>query len=134
MFQRGRLMSPAALAAVLVTISSACQHGMNEPLADRPDFTGVVTIIQVDGLALRLLLDRLGFPEGQEAPYEQVVVRAETGMVVLIQRANGSWAGGRADDIAVGDSVRVWHTGVELRSLPPQVFARRIEVVFRAPS
>jgi hypothetical protein len=50
------------------------------------------------------------------------------GAEVLIRESNGSVRRGDKKDIRVGDHLRAWLTGVELRSFPPQYPARVVEV------
>ena len=54
------------------------------------------------------------------------------GRTELWVRRAGRLVPASAEDIRPADTVRVWHDGVELRSLPPQYHATRI-VVIHAP-
>lgn len=50
------------------------------------------------------------------------------GTRILVQQANGSYQEGSVHDLVEGARYRAWHDGIEMRSLPPQYNATRIEV------
>ena len=47
---------------------------------------------------------------------------------IFVRRADGSLVRGALSDVKAGAELRAWSTGIELRSLPPQWSATRVEV------
>jgi hypothetical protein len=95
--------------------------------ATAPDATGVIRDVldspAAPGSRARLLVEHPG--AAQPADYSIVHLTAET--VVLLSGAGGRLRAGGVEDLRPGTTLRVWTTGVELRSYPRQVFAIRIE-------
>ena len=82
---------------------------------DAPYITGRITERWTDGNGtVRLLVEA---PDPEAVRVGAAVVTIASGAIVL--RTDGSDAG--RGSLEVGRKVSVWTTGVELRSLPPQV-------------
>jgi hypothetical protein len=83
----------------------------------------------VEGVVLHLLPDQRALIEAsfRAGPYPDTFF-VNPGAGVFIREADGSLRRGTKTEIRVGDHLRAWLTGVELRSLPPQYPARIVEV------
>jgi len=86
----------------------------------------------VEGVVLGLLQDQRALVEAtfRAGPYPDTFF-VNPGAEVFLRESDGSVRRGDRNDIRVGDHLRAWLTGVELRSLPPQYPARTVEVVRR---
>jgi hypothetical protein len=113
-------MKPAhvRLVPVLVTAVLACGSPV-EPLLPPPDFSAVVNELRVGSstTAPALYVERT---DGT------AVVYLPDGTRIYQQRAGGALSTVGTDALMPGAQVDVWTTGVELRSLPPQYFARQV--------
>jgi hypothetical protein len=85
-----------------------------------PDVEGVVIALLPDQRALLRATFRTG-------PYPDTFF-VNPGAQVLVRESSGSLRQGDKNDIRVGDHLRAWLTGIELRSFPPQYPARVVEV------
>ncbi len=63
------------------------------------------------------------------APEPRVVLVVPPGTEVLVERADGTSAPGEAADLSPGARIVARHTGVAMRSLPPQYHATHVRVV-----
>jgi len=89
---------------------------------------------EVQGTVISLLPDQRALIQATVRPPELPdTFYVNPGDRVLIRQADGTLRRGNAGDIQVGDHLRAWLTGVELRSLPPQYPARILEVVRVVP-
>ena len=87
---------------------------------EAPDVEGVVIDLLPDQRALLRATHRAGaYPD---------TFYVNPGAEVLVQEPGGSLRPGDRKEIRVGDRLRAWLTGVELRSHPPQYPAWRVEV------
>jgi hypothetical protein len=116
---------------------ASCSDGLLGPCECEsytiPDFIG--TVHWTDGLRPTrttpggfLLIDvlrpkSLGFTTG-----DTVWIRVGALTAVFLRAADSTLA--RADTAypEIGETIQVWHTGVELRSYPPQYSATRLEI------
>jgi hypothetical protein len=83
----------------------------------------------VEGVVIALLPDQRALLKAtyRAGPYPDTFY-VNPGAKVLVREPSGSVRQGDKQDIRVGDRLRAWLTGVELRSLPPQYPARVVEV------
>ncbi len=83
----------------------------------------------VEGVVISLLPDKRAKIEAtyKAGPYPDTFY-VNPGAEVRVREINGSVRLGDKNDIRVGDHLRAWLTGIELRSLPPQYPARVVEV------
>jgi hypothetical protein len=124
---------------------AACEDGPTSPCwfleePSLPDFSGRVAWADTTHVAARhlarIIIDDVHYPRwGDVNPRfpdiplpDTVVVHITEKTARFIRQRDGSlWCTGSMLPV-LADSVHVWHTGVELRSRPPQYFARRIEI------
>ena len=108
----------ARLLPVLASAVLAC-GSLVEPLPAPPDFSGVVSELRAgaNSPGPALVVDR---PAGTA-----VVYLPETAHIYT-RGAEGALSVVGADALSPGTQVDVWTTGIELRSLPPQYFARQV--------
>jgi hypothetical protein len=109
------------LASALVITVLAC----GDDLGEGPDLAGRVAVIDPGGETM--VVTPVEFYTW-ESPLDTVVVRPGSA-VIRVQGPGGGWTIGSVEDIVVGANLRVWTSGVELRSDPAQYPARRIEVL-----
>lgn len=111
----------AATAAV-----AACNSGSTLPETD-PDLAGTLTEFlpgpAILGAPTRVLV------EPPAAPEDRAIVQVEKGTEVYLVGRGGRLIPAGVEDLAAGDHLQVWTTGVELRSLPAQVFAERVHII-----
>ncbi|HEX6368904.1 MAG TPA: hypothetical protein VF006_08225 [Longimicrobium sp.] len=114
------------LLLLAVAAAAACGSGSTLPDSD-PDFAGQLTDFVPGpaslGAARRVLVQRQE-PDAED----RRIVHVETGTRVYVM-SRGQLISAGAADLAVGDLLQVWTTGVELRSDPAQVFATRIHII-----
>jgi hypothetical protein len=88
--------------------------------SEGPDVEGVVIHLLPDQRALIVATFRAGaYPD---------TFYVNPGTDVIFRKSDGTSRRGDKTEIRVGDHLRAWLTGVELRSLPPQYPARVVEV------
>ena len=106
------------LLPVLATAGLACGT-LVEPLRVPPDFSGVVNELRTgtSSTGPALVVERLDGP---------AVVYLPEATRIYAQGAGGALSTVATDALQPGTQVAVWTTGVELRSLPPQYFARQV--------
>lgn len=88
----------------------------------------------MEGRIIGLLPDRRALVETtfRAGPYPDTLY-VNPGAEVLVRDTDGSLRKGDRSDIRIGDHLRAWLTGVELRSFPPQYPARVVELRRSAP-
>jgi hypothetical protein len=113
--------------AVLAFAVTAC--GGSGPLLPETDadFAGTLTDFVVSDLSLnagtRVLV------EGDTPDERRIVsVQGDT-RIYIVGGRGGQLVRAGVEDLAVGDRLQVWTTGIELRSYPAQVFAVRVHVI-----
>ena len=84
---------------------------------------GVIAGVDSGSAGTRLAVDPL------DGAGERVVLIVPPGTEVLVERADGTAAPGGAAALVVGARIFARHTGVEMRSLPPQYHATEIRVL-----
>lgn len=119
-----RLMLSQFLLCVCLPLTGCNFASVSAP-KEGPDVEGVVLSLLPDQRALVEATFRAGaYPD---------TFFVNPGEEVLVRESDGSLRPGDKHDIQVGDHLRAWLTGIELRSLPPQYPARRVEVHRSAP-
>lgn len=114
------------LAAVLACAACTARRVPAEP---EWDVVGVVdSTVPADG-ELRVLLREIETPSGERAG--PVWLRVPQGVQVEARRPDGTVSPSDAGAIVPGARIAARHTGVELRSLPPQYIATRVRVLAR---
>lgn len=109
--------------AVLVGLFTTVCGSPSE--TSRPTEPLVGVVVAVDSRAVGVTDARQD--DSGRVVYDAVGVRISAETEIFVPEPDGSLRPGTVDDLAEGDVIRFWTTGVELRSLPPQVFATRIE-------
>ena len=112
---------------VAAAAAAGCGSGPSLPETDA-DLSGTLADFlpgpAVLGASTRVLVER-----ELPAPQDQTIVLVESGTrVFLVERRGGRLIPASASDLAKGDQLQVWTTGVELRSYPAQVSATRIHI------
>jgi hypothetical protein len=120
------LLRSLVVVAVTATLS-ACGQSPSLPETDA-DLSGTLAEFlpgpAVLGAATRVLVEQ-PLPE----PQDRTIVLVESGTrIYLVERRGGQLTPASRDDLAAGDQLQVWTTGVELRSYPAQVTATRIHI------
>lgn len=114
--------------ALLALGTAACQATVTQPETDT-EIAGVVREVRVPpgvpGTTVQLLVEH----PGTSAPVDRSIVHVNEETTILVRDPAGQLHPGGFGDLRVGDTAHVWTTGVELRSLPRQVFATRVEVI-----
>ena len=117
--------SAGSLASLLVSALVVNVLACGDEFGEGPDFAGPVAAINPGGETM--IVTPVEFFTW-ESDADSVLVRPD-GAVIRVQGPDGSWTTGSVADIVVGVTLRVWTSGVELRSDPAQYPARRIEVL-----
>lgn len=65
---------------------------------------------------------------------DKLIVHVDSSASVSMLQEDGSFRRARLGEVTPGSRVRVWTTGGELRSLPPQVYAVEVQVLFLGAS
>jgi hypothetical protein len=94
---------------------------MMEPPSDEPNIVGTVVAVERRGPAVEVRVSRLT-ADGVDD------VLVHIGGAPVVARAPDGLHQYLPTDVSTGQVVAVWDTGVELRSLPPQYFARFVEI------
>jgi hypothetical protein len=123
----GRVLCGAVAAVVL-----GCSSPLDVTVAD---FEGTVESVQqgVNGTAVVIGdIEPAPGPGPSGDPAGELFLKKHVWIVanssVLVRQPDGSLRSGSAADIAAGARVRVKTTGAEVRTLPPQYYARWVEV------
>ncbi len=113
-----------AVGTFLTILLSACGGSPTE--AEPAMFTGRIAAIEpTDRHSVRLHVANVRSPSESSG---DVYLHVPSKSVVLVRKPDGSTARGSVKDLFVGLPIAAWHTGVELRSLPPQYTATRVDV------
>ena len=116
-------MTAVASVAVLLALA-ACAAGANGA-ADAPwDLEGVVASVDPDPAGVRLTVD----VDSADAD-GRAVLHVPPDARITVRDADGSVRPGAVDDLRPGVRIRARHTGVEMRSLPPQYVATEVQVL-----
>jgi hypothetical protein len=108
---------------VAAAAAAACSSAPSLPETDA-DLAGTLTEFRLDQAQIQVLVER-DLPE----PQDRTIVRVGSdARVYLVEGRGGRLIPASRDDLAVGDRLQVWTTGVELRSYPAQVTATRIHI------
>lgn len=91
--------------------------------ADGPQVSGTVQSVIVQDAVSIIRLGVAG-----SAPRDSLDLRLEVETPVLVHDAGGASHAGSRTDVVVGDSIRATHSGIALRSLPPQYLATSVDV------
>lgn len=121
---RGMMLGMLAVPLVMVAAACAGNGAASASAGQTWDLTGRATAVE-PGTPVRVTVAVASGVEG----YDTVVVHVGPEATVSVQEADGSVRPAAAGDIRVGDDVRVNHTGVQMRSLPPQYVATEVRVV-----
>lgn len=122
----------AGLAALALLASAACGDGITG--VGPPDMFGTVSLVhqQTAGQPRTgLLLENVVAPTWTHPP-ESALVWLYGGSTVVFACDHEKGLLDECGGLEAGVEVAVWTTGVELRSLPPQYFATRVEILTRA--
>jgi hypothetical protein len=130
-----RIIAPRLTAALFVAALAGCQE-LTAPIADPPDFTGVVFGVDDQGIGLDSVNwshRALDAPPGYVQPTEVIVnlnarLNGVIPTAVFVEDGSGKVAEGSVSQLAVGQRVKVWTTGVEWRTDPPQYDAVQIVI------
>ena len=118
-----------ALFLILATAAAgACASDPVSPLGDA-DYEGALTEFLQAPVSpdhpVRVLLE----VPGASAPTDKAIIHVGSRTRVHVVESAGRVRAGGTGDLAPNDRLRVWTTGIELRSYPVQVFAERIEII-----
>jgi hypothetical protein len=118
------LLRSIVLAVATVAVA-ACGAGSTLPESDA-DLSGTVAdfVMEFQDASTSVLVAR----QDPGAADRTIVHVGSDSRVYLVGRG-GRLTAADADDLAVGDRLQVWTTGVELRSYPGQVFAVRVHII-----
>lgn len=112
---------------VTAAAAAGCSSGPSLPESDA-DLAGTLAEFLPNqaslGASTRVLVAQ-DLPE----PQDRTIVDVGSGTrMYLVEERGGRLVPASRDDLAVGDRLQVWTTGVELRSYPAQVSATRIHI------
>lgn len=116
------------LVLAALSVSAACM-ARRVPAEPEWDMVGVVESTSLAGGELRVLVREIETPSGERAG--PAWLRVAQAVPVEVRRADGSVSPSDAGAIVPGARIAARHTGVELRSLPPQYIATRVRVLSR---
>lgn len=119
-----RMRSLRLVLAAAVLAACAGQPAMPDSDAE---VTG--TVAELLGPSAADYALRMVVAENAPEPRDRSIVHLRRSTPVYVVEAGGRIRRGEVDDLAPGDRVQVWTTGVELRSYPVQVFAVRIHLL-----
>jgi hypothetical protein len=130
-----RIVGSRLTTVLFVAALAGCQE-LTAPIADPPDFTGVVVGEGDRGIGLdsvnwsHPIVDA---PPGYVRPTEAIVnVNSRLNGVILtavfVEDGSGKLAEGSVDQLAIGQRVKVWTTDFVWRTLPPQYDAVQIVI------
>lgn len=124
------MLRPVALAtlAFLCAGVAACATGGTPSAAAGGDWdlAGTIAAVETGPAGTRVTVDAT---LGAVAEPGRVVLLVEPNTEVEVRRADGTLERGDASDLVAGARIQAWHTGAEMRSLPPQYRATRIRVL-----
>jgi hypothetical protein len=114
------------LAAALACAACMARRAPAEP---EWDMVGVVDSAAPGAGELRVLVREIETPSGERAG--PAWLRVPRAVPVEVRRPDGTVSPADAGAIVPGARIAARHTGVELRSLPPQYIATRVRVLSR---
>lgn len=92
-------------------------------------FTGQIAAVEhSDQSSLRLHVRNVTSPLAQGSAPHEIYVHVPANSEIVVRQPSGARGRGNVKDLLVGIPISVWHTGVEIRSLPPQYTATRVHV------
>lgn len=110
-----RLFRAFSVGTFLTILLSAC--GGSPTAAEPAMFTGRIAAIETtDRHSVRLHVANVTSPSG---PPGDIYLHVRTKSVILVRKPDGSTTRGSVKDLFVGLPIAAWHTGVEIRTLPP---------------
>lgn len=123
-------MKPGRIVLVLAA-ALACAACMARRVPAEPEWDMVGVVESTAGAAgeLRVLVRDIETASGERAG--PVWLRVPRAVPVEVRRADGIVSPADAAAIVPGARIAAGHTGVELRSLPPQYIATRVRVMSR---
>lgn len=113
------LLRSLLVAVVALAVASCSESVLPESDAD---LTGTLSEFRVTSVETSVLVER----EDPGAADRTIVHVGSDARIYLASR--GRLVRASVADLAVGDRLQVWTTGVELRSYPGQVFATRVHI------
>lgn len=121
----GQMMMPVLALAALFAAASCAGGAAGSP---EPEWQleGVVAAVDAGAQGTRVTLELDG---GTAAEPRRAVLLVLPETVVEVQRPDGTTGHGSTADLAAGARVQARHTGVEMRSFPPQYVATRLRIV-----
>ncbi len=131
-------MRPAmtVLPVLLLTLVGCTEDSLDPETL--PNMIGVVYLIDdTEPTATRpstMWLDHLLFPQPRRHPTDSAGIIVGGTTPIVTRGPAATLEAVDFTDIAVADTVQVWHGDMELRSDPPQYFATRVEVLKGQPS
>lgn len=118
-----------SLLLVLSAASLAAACARAPALSETPDFGGTLAefrqVPRSPGYPVRVVVERPGSP----VPADRAIVHVGPRTEVRVVDAAGATRPASLDELAAGDELLVWTTGIELRSYPVQVYALRIDIL-----
>jgi len=114
------------LVASVALVASACSHSTAPPTDGEPELIGTVASVRWSGRPTTVLITNLRTPDTSYYPRG---VALDVGRAAIFVRGrDATFRRATSADVVVGATIRAWSTGVELRSLPPQWEAVRVEL------
>jgi ABC-type Fe3+-hydroxamate transport system substrate-binding protein len=110
--------------ALSTVATAACGSGSTLPESDA-DLSGTVAEFAMESpdASTAVLVERQ-----DPGAADRTIVHVQPEARVYLVGRGGRLTAADADDLALGDQLQVWTTGVELRSYPGQVFATRVHI------
>lgn len=87
------------------------------------ELSGVIVSAEAGAETTRITLELAG------GTAEHAVLLASPETPIVVEGANGETRRGFLNDLRPGVRIRAWHTGVAMRSLPPQYVGVEIRVL-----
>lgn len=117
------LRNDVAITLLLAVLGVGCAH---QTPPGNPAFEGVI-LEAAAGVPSDASPARIQVTVDPASGYDSVGLHIWPDTAIVV-RMNGSERRGSATDLVEGARYRAWHDGTEMRSLPPQYRATRIEV------
>lgn len=122
----GQMMLMLATAALCAAPIPGAGPAPDPPHDPQRELAGVIVAVDAGTPAARVTVELAG---GTGAEPERAVLLVSPETEIVVQRANGATRRGSLADLVRGARIRARHTGVAMRSLPPQYHAERIQVL-----
>lgn len=115
------------LVAFLAIAAVGCTSGPSIPDSDAHISGTLTEFLEAPArpATARMIVQRQDLP----SPDGRAIVHVESGTDIYLRQPDGALRPANVGDLATGDLLQVWTTGIELRSYPPQVFAVRIHIL-----